>query len=188
MHPARTVTKLLQEWKRGDASALDELMPLVYGELERLAAGYLKSERPNHTFHATDLVSEAYLRLSEGQTPEWNDRVHFFAVAARTMRNILVDHARRRGRAKRNDGQRPVAFDDTLVAGHRASELVALDDTLNALAAFDERKARIVELHYFGGLTQAEIAEALELHVNTVARDLKLAEAWIHKHMHDSTG
>jgi RNA polymerase sigma factor (TIGR02999 family) len=178
MAEPHTLTRLLRDWRGGDATAMDELMSLVYAELHRVAAAYMRSERPDHTFRPTDLVGEAYLRLSQGSS-DYNDRVHFFAVAAKTMRQILVDHARRRTRAKRGGGERPVPLEEGLVGTARLGELVALDDALAALAEFDERKAKIVELHYFAGLTQAEIAQALELHVNTVARDLRLAVAWI---------
>jgi RNA polymerase sigma factor (TIGR02999 family) len=133
----------------------------------------------------TDLVAEAYLRLAEGSNPQWNDRVHFFGIAARTMRQILVDYARKHCAQKRGDGERPVTFDEALVASGREKpeELIALDEALTELAGFDERKARVIELHYFAGMTQQEIATALEVHVNTVARDLKLGEAWIQRHV-----
>ena len=187
---ARTVTVLLRDWRSGDQAAFDELVPQVYAELHKLAAAYMRGERPGHTLRPNDLVSEAYLRLAKagtGEAPEWKDRVHFFAIAARTMRQILVDHARKRNAAKRGDGARPVTFDEALAAGERPEELVALDEALQALAGFDERKARIIELHYFGGLTQNEVAEVLEVHVNTVGRDLRLAEAWIHRHLREAT-
>jgi RNA polymerase sigma-70 factor, ECF subfamily len=180
---ARTLTLLLRDWRGGDRTALDELMPIVYAELHKLAAGYLRGERVGHTFRPTDLVSEAYLRLADGGQPEWTDRVHFFAIAARTMRQILVDHARKRNAAKRGDGARPVTLDEAIVAPDRPEDLLALDAAMVALEAFDARKANAVELHYFGGLTHEEVAEALGVHVNTVARDLRLAEAWIQRHM-----
>ena len=179
----RTVTMLLRDWRGGNESALQELMPLVYAELHKLAASYMRGERAGHTMRPTDLVGEAYLRLAEGTQPELNDRVHFFAIAARTMRQILVDHSRKHNASKRGSGDRPITFDEGLVGGDRPEELLALDDALEALGKFDERKARAVELHYFGGLTQDEIAGVLGVHVNTVARDLKLAEAWIHRHL-----
>jgi len=180
---------LLRDWRAGNQSAFDELVPLVYAELHRIASVHLRGERPNHTFKPGDLVSEAYVRLAEaGGTPELHDRVHFFAIAARTMRQILVDHARKRNASKRGDGARPVTFDEAVAGGgERPEELIALDDAMKALAELDERKARIVELHYFGGLTQAEIGEVLAIHVNTVARDLRLAEAWLHKHVRDAS-
>lgn len=188
MSAAKTVTVLLRDWRGGDQAALDELVPLVYAELNKLAAVYMRGERPGHTLRPNDLVSEAYLRLAQaGETPEWKDRVHFYAIAARTMRQILIDHARKRNAVKRGDGARAVTFDEAFAAADRPDELIALDDALQALSKFDERKARIVELHYFGGLTQNEVAEVLEIHVNTVARDLKLAEAWIHRHIREVT-
>lgn len=179
----RTVTALLRQWRSGNEGALAELLPIVYAELLRVAAAYLRAERPDHSMRPPDLVAEAYLRLAHGEQPEWKDRVHFLGIAARTMRQILVDHARKRNTAKRGDGARPLTLDDALAAHDRPRELVAVDEALDALAGFDERKARTIELHYFGGLTQSEIAELLEVHVNTVARDLRLAEAWIHRRL-----
>jgi RNA polymerase sigma factor (TIGR02999 family) len=184
---ARTVTLLLRDWRAGDRAALDELMPQVYAELHRLAAGYLRHERPGHTLRPTELLSEAYLRLVGSGHPEWNDRVHFFAIAARVMRQILVDHARKRGAGKRGAGERPATLDEQIAAVDRPEELVALDAALVALGAFDERKARVVELHYFGGLTQEEIAAVLDVHVNTIARDLRVAEAWLHRELSAET-
>jgi RNA polymerase sigma factor (TIGR02999 family) len=185
---ARTVTMLLRDWRAGDQAALDELMPLVYAELHKLASSYMRAERPGHTWRPTDLVGEAYLRLADGTTPALNDRVHFFGIAARTMRQILVDHARKHASEKRGAGDKPVTFDEAVVGGAsgRTEDLLALDTALSALAKFDERKARVVELHYFGGMTQEEIAAALDVHVNTVARDLKLAEAWLHQQLRDA--
>jgi RNA polymerase sigma factor (TIGR02999 family) len=183
----RTVTALLRDWRGGDHDAADALLPRIYDELHRLAARHLRGERDGHTFRPTDLVSEAYLRLSAGEQPEWADRVHFFAIAARTMRQILVDHARKHRAAKRDGGARPITLDDDVVDAGRPDELLALDDALGELAKFDERKARAIELSYFGGLTQDEIAQVLEVHVNTVARDLKLAEAWLHRQLRDSS-
>ncbi len=182
----KSVTILLRSWREGDRAALDELMPIVYDELRQLAMTYLRGERVGHTFRPTDLVSEAYLRLAGAAPPEWNDRVHFFAVAARNMRQILVDHARRRSAGKRGGGERPFSLEDDVVAAGRPDELVALDDALGELAQFDERKARTVELHYFGGLSQAEVAQVLEVHINTVARDLRVAEAWLHRRLRDA--
>jgi RNA polymerase sigma-70 factor, ECF subfamily len=183
-----TVTVLLRAWRDGDRDALDQLLPLVYDELHRIAGGFLRGERAGHTFRSTDLVHEAYLRLAGGPAPEWNDRVHFFAIAARGMRQILVDHARRRCAAKRGAGERAITFDEQLIGVDRPEEVLALDAALDALAAHDERKARVIELHYFGGMTQPEVADALAVHVNTVARDLRFAEAWIHKYMREAQG
>ncbi len=183
----KTVTVLLRNWRGGDRTALDQLVPIVYAELRRLAASYLRDERPGHTLRPTDLVSEAYLRLLGGPASDLVDRAHFLAIAGRNMRQILVDHARRRGRDKRGGGARPITLDAEIGAVDRPEALVALDDALVALDAFDQRKANIVELAYFGGLTQAEIAGLLDVHVNTVARELRLAEAWISRHMREST-
>ncbi|HVK74126.1 MAG TPA: ECF-type sigma factor [Kofleriaceae bacterium] len=181
-----TVTLLLRAWRAGDRSALDALLPQVYAELHRLAVGVLRGERPGHTLRATELVSEAYLRLGGGQAPASNDRVHFFALAARSMRQVLVDHARRRGARRRGGGERPLPLDDGLIAADRPDDLLDLDEALDALSRDDERKARVVELHYFGGLTHAEIASALELHATTVARDLRFAEAWLRRHIREA--
>lgn len=186
MRPVRTMTRLLEDWRGGDEAALHELMPLVYAELRTLADRYMRGERKGHTLRPTDLVGEAYLRMADAQHPQWNSRVHFFAIAARTMRQILVDHARRRDSQKRGAGERAVTFDESLVGGDRPDELIALDEALTALATFDERKSRVIELHYFGGMTQPEIAEVLAVHVNTVARDLRLAEAWVHRHLREA--
>ena len=179
--PSHTVTALLRGWRHGDAAARDQLMPMVYEELHRLALHYLRLERPGHTFRPTDLVSEAYLRLASGAQPDWEDRAHFFGISARIMRQILVDHARKRAAGKRGAGERPITLDEAVASTERPEQLIALDHALEELARFDERKARVIELHYFGGLTQPEMAEVLALHVNTIARELRLAEAWIHR-------
>lgn len=175
----RPITLLLRSFSQGDRGALEQLTPLVYDELHRLAAAYMRRERQGHTFSPTALVSEAFLQLAGGEQLTFGDRVQFFALAARQMRHILVDHARRRAAGKRGGRQRPVTFDEAVIPDERPEELCALDDALGALAAFDERKARAVELHYFGGMTHKEIAAALDVHENTVARDLRLAEAWL---------
>lgn len=174
---------LLRAWRQGERAALDEMVPLIHDELRRLAAFHMRGERKDHTFGPTELISEAYLRLAGGVALEFSDRVHFFAVASRIMRQILVDHARKRSRDKRGGGVRPAEFDETLVATDRPWELVALDAALDGLARFDERKARVIELHYFGGLTQDEIAAVCDVHVNTVARDLRLGEAWLRRQL-----
>jgi RNA polymerase sigma factor (TIGR02999 family) len=179
------VTALLRAWSDGDRAALDQLTPVIYDELRRLAAAYMRREGRGHTWSATELVSEAYLRLAKGEHPAYTDRVQFFAVAARHMRRILVDHARHRTADKRGGKDRPVTLDEGLIAGDRPDELVALDDALTALAAVDQRKAQAVELHYFGGMSHKEIADALSVHENTVARDLRLAEAWLGRYLAD---
>jgi RNA polymerase sigma factor (TIGR02999 family) len=174
---------LLRAWRQGDRAAFDQIAPVIYDELRRLAAFHLRGERLGHTFAPTDLISEAYLRLAGGTELEFNDRAHFFAIASRNMRQILVDHARKRCAEKRGAGERPIELDETRIATDRPWELVALDDALKELAKFDERKARVVELHYFGGLSQEEIAVVCEVHVNTVARDLRISEAWLRQQL-----
>lgn len=179
----RPVTELLHAWQRGDATALDRLMVVVYDELHRIAARHLRHEQPGHTFAPTDLVSEAFLRLAGGLAPALHDREHFFAIAARNMRQILVDHARKRSTARRGDGARAITLDEELVGSGRSDELLALDEALAALAEVDERKARAIELHYFGGMTRDEIGVVLGVHGNTVASDLRLGAAWIHRYL-----
>jgi RNA polymerase sigma factor (TIGR02999 family) len=173
------LTTLLRAWQRGDRAAFDRIVPKIYNELRRLSKLHLRGERAGHTFTPTDLIGEAYLRLAEGAELEFKDRAHFCAIASRCMRQILVDHARKRCAKKRGAGERAAQFDETRVAIDRPADLVALDHALDELAAFDERRARIIELYYFGGLTQDEIAAVCDVHVNTVARDLRLATAWL---------
>lgn len=175
----KPITLLLRAWAHGDEHALNQLTPLVYEELHRLAAAHMRRERRDHTFSTTELVHEAFVRLAGTDDLAFSDRVQFFALAARQMRHILVDHARRRSAEKRGGRDRPVTLDEAIAAQERPEELCALDEALNALAAFDERKARAVELRYFGGMSQGEIAASLGVHENTVARDLRLAEAWL---------
>lgn len=180
MHDSVTheVTRLLGEWGRGNERAMDELTPLVYGELRQLAAGYLRRERPGHTLQPTALVHEAYLRLVDQSNPNWQNRSHFYGVAARLMRQILVDHARRKHAGKRGGPGFPleqaVSFRDD-----RSHDLVALDTGLTALEKIDARKCRAVELRYFGGLSMDEVARALDVSVETVRRDLRMAKAWL---------
>lgn len=175
---ATNVTQLLLEWRGGSQQALDALMPVVYDELRRLAQHYMRSERPEHTLQATALVNEAYLRLVDMKV-SWQDRAHFFAVAARLMRRMLVDHARAQHRAKREGGPK-VSLDDALeVSWKPASDLLALDEALDELAKFDQRKSEIVELHFFGGLSNEEVAEALGISRATVQRELRMAKAWL---------
>ena len=178
--PPDEVTRLLRAWGDGDRGALDRLMPRVYDELRRVAGRYLRHERPDHTLQPTALVHEAYLRLIGAERPQWRDRIHFYAVAAQVMRRILVDHARAHQADKRGGGARRVPLDEGIDAGvERAADLVALDDALAALAAVDARKARIVELHHFAGLTVAETAEVLDLSVSTIVLEARLARAWL---------
>lgn len=178
------VTQLLSEWSRGNQAALGELTPLVYRELHQRARSYLRHERPDHTLQPTALIHEAYLRLIDESPPEWNSRAHFFAIASRVMRQILVDHARRRGAGKRGSGAANVSLDEALVpARTENADLMALDEALDRLAAFDERKSRIVEMRYFGGCTVEETADALGIAGITVMREMRLAEAWLRRSM-----
>jgi RNA polymerase sigma factor (TIGR02999 family) len=175
------ITTLLVRWRGGDEAALERLMPLVYDELRRLAERYMRAERPDHTLQATALVHEAYVRLV-GVEAAWQDRVHFLSLAARLMRRILVDHAKAARRGKRGGGAVKMSLDDVaLVAPEPSSALLDLDEALNGLAALDERKARAVELHYFGGLTYDETAEVLGVSAATVDRDLRMARAWLYR-------
>ena len=189
MPPERTeVSRLLLAWREGDEQALARLIPLVYDELHALARRHLRDERPDHTLQTTALIHEAYLRLC-GADVAWEGRVHFLAVAAQTMRRILVDHARGRGRAKRGGGDAPITLDDALVASpDRPDALLALDEALERLSALDERKGRAVELHYFGGLTYDETAEALGVSAATVDRELRVAKAWLYRELRPEEG
>ena len=159
-------------------------MPLIYQELKQLARGYLGGERPDHTLQPTALIHEAYLRLADQHLPQWQNRTHFYGIAARVMRQILVDHARRHQASKRGSDQQRVSLDEAIVfTEDRAADVVALDDALKELATFDERKCRVIELRFFGGLSLEETAEALGISVATVGRELRLASAWLHRQM-----
>lgn len=174
------ITQLLQQWRGGDAAALEVLAPLVYGELRRLAGACLRRERAGHGLQPTDLVHEAFVRLIRQETPDYQNRAHFLAIAAEHMRQILIDHARRRSRQKRGGGALPLTIQPDDFAVHPVPiDVLDLDAALQALATFDARKSRILELHFFGGLVYDEIATVLGVHVNTVARDLRLARAWL---------
>ncbi len=178
------VTLLLRAWRAGDQEALDKLMPLVYGELHRLAHRYMLRERIGHTLQTTAVVNEAYLRLIDAQQVEWKDRAHFFAISANLMRRILVEFARSRGRNKRGGDARRVELDDAMVTSpQRGTDLVALDDALTALASTDERKAKVIELRFFGGLSVEETAEVLGVSPDTVMRDWRLAKVWLWREM-----
>ena len=176
------ITLLLAEWADGNQRALDELTPLVYKELRKLAAGYLRKEVKNHTLQPTALVHEAYLRLVNQQIPTWQSRSHFFGVAARLMRQILVDHARRRQAGKRAALKIPLV-EAVSFEKERGSDLVALDSALKELEKLEPRKCRAVELRYFGGLSLDEIALALKVSPVTVRRDLRMTEAWLRRKM-----
>jgi RNA polymerase sigma factor (TIGR02999 family) len=176
------VTRLLAEWGKGDERAAAQLMPLVYGELRQLAAAYLRRERKGHTLQPTALVHEAYLRLVEQSNPDWESRSHFYGVAARVMRQVLVDHARRK-KAKKRAGQ-PVPLEQAVsFQEDHSGALVALNASLEDLEKIDARKCKAIELRYFGGLSMEEIARSLNVSVETVRRDLRMAEAWLHHAM-----
>ena len=183
--PAPPVTDLLLAWGRGDGSAFDQLVPLVHAELHRLARKYMRGERGGHSFQTTILVNEAYLRLVDLNRVRWQDRGHFFAMSARLMRRILVDHARSKGFVKRGGGAQIVPFDESRVGAMEPSpDLIALDDALEALAAVDPRKSQVVEMRFFGGLTVEETAQALGVSVETVLRDWRISKAWLLRELH----
>ena len=178
--PSQNITKLLVDWRNGDQEALDQLMPLVYEELRRMANHYMRNERKGHTLQTSALVNEAYLRLVDHENIDWQNRSHFFGLAAQAMRRILVDHARSRNYQKRGGNAERVSLDEAAnFAEERATELIALDEALQELAKLDPRKSRIVEMRYFGGLTGEETAEALGISTATVARDWETAKAWL---------
>jgi RNA polymerase sigma factor (TIGR02999 family) len=186
--PSEDVTTLLARWSGGDQGALEELTPLVYDELRRLAGRYMRRERAGHTLESTALVHEAYLRLVD-QKVQWQNRSHFFAIAAQLVRRILVDHARTRDRVKRGSGAVKLSLDEALdVPGQRDIEMVALDDALNGLAIIDQQQARIVELRFFAGLSIEETAEAVGVSPATVKRDWVMAKAWLAREMNRTAG
>ena len=183
-----SVTGLLLAWGKGDEAALERLMPLVERELHRIARRCMAGERPGHSLQATALVNEAYLRLIDVQHVNWQDRAHFLAMSARLMRRILVDWARSKRYQKRGGGAPKVTFDEALpVTDERGTNLVALDEALEALAKFDERKSKVIELRFFGGLSVEETAEVLKVSADTVMRDWKLAKAWLFREMGTSS-
>ena len=177
----KEVTRLLVAWGNGDQAALDELIPLVYDELRRLARRYMRRESQDHTLQTSALVNEAYLRLVDQKSVQWQNRAHFFGVAAQMMRRILVDHARSRLRAKRGGGAQMVSLADEAVMYQEVAEVIALDDALNNLAELDPRKSQIVEMKFFGGLTNEEAAEVLKVTTRTVEREWRKAKAWLHR-------
>jgi len=180
---SQLVTLLLHHWKNGNEEALDQLMPLVYEELRRLARRYLSAERPEHTLRATELVHETYMRLI-GAEIDWQDRAHFYAVAARVIRRILVDHANSRNCRKRGGDVERVPLDESLVIGAEAPEIIVnLDEALRRLAVVDSRKSDIVQCLYFGGMTYDETAAALNISAATVDRELRIAKAWLHREL-----
>ncbi len=176
------ITRLLADWGRGSRVALDRLVPLVYDELHRLASGYMRRERPNHMLQTTALVHEAYLRLVDSPNINYDTRTHFFAVAAQVMRHILVDYARGRQRAKRGEGVPALALNDVAVfSDDRAEQVIAVNSALEKLTALDARKGRVFELRYFGGMSVEEAATALKVSPVTVARDWRMAKAWLRR-------
>jgi RNA polymerase sigma-70 factor, ECF subfamily len=181
---SQEITKLLLAWSEGEQTALEQLMPLVYKELHRLAKRYLRREHANHSLQTTALVNEAYLRLIDADQIRWQNRAHFFAISARLMRQILVDFARASGYQKRGGGARPVPLDEALVIGEQQDEdLVALDEALHDLAKIDARKSEVVELRFFGGLSIEESAEVLKVSPETVRRDWRLAKSWLRRRL-----
>jgi RNA polymerase sigma factor (TIGR02999 family) len=175
------VTQLLQQWSLGRQDALDRLLPVIYGELRHLAASYLRRERSDHTLQATALVHEAFIKLVDQRDVRWQNRAHFFGIAAQMMRRILVDHARAHSASKRGSGERPLSLDEALVTAPSTDiNLIALDESLTRLAAMDTQQSRIVELRFFGGLTIDETAEVLHISPATVGREWTLAKAWLY--------
>jgi RNA polymerase sigma factor (TIGR02999 family) len=176
----KEITRLLLAWGNGDQEALDNLVPLVYEELRRMARRHMRGERANHALQTTDLIHEAYLRLIDSSQTQWQDRAHFFAVASQLMRRILVDFARSRKNLKRGGDAIQISLGKALeISQERGPDLVALDEALNSLARLDPRQSRVVELRFFGGLSVEETAEALKVSPETVKRDWRLAKVWL---------
>ena len=183
--PQTPVTELLSELRQGNAAAKDRLLSRVYPELRQIAARYLRAERPNHTLETSGLIGETYLRLFGSAEPDWKNRAHFFAAVAREMRHILVDHARARNAQERPDAQLHISLSDIdVAAGQPDEDLMALDEALSRLEAIDSRASRVGELRYFGGLTETEAAEALEISISTLKRDWIFARAWLFDQLH----
>lgn len=181
---SENVTQLLIDLSNGDRNAVDLLLPVIYDELRKLAANYLRRERPDHTLQPTALVHEAYLRLVDQTRVNWQNRAHFFGVAAQIMRRMLVDHARRHNAEKRGQNFQKISLDENIDrATERSTQLIALDDALKALADFDEQKARVVELRYFGGLSIEETARVMGVTPTTIKRHWRFAKAWLHGEM-----
>lgn len=174
------ITLLLADWSKGDESALEQLMPLVYEELRRMAKNYMRRQPSGHTFQTTELIHEAYLKIASSEEKQWQNRAHFFGVAAKAMRHILVDYARSKSTHKRGGWQdRITLVEDVAVTSGRSEEIIALDDALNQLAVLDDRKVRVVEMKFFGGLTIEEIAGVLKISPETVKRDWSFAQTWL---------
>ena len=181
------VTQLLANWSQGDPTALEKLIPLVYKELRHLAHRYMEGQRPNHTLQTTALVNEAYLRLADQSKPNFTNRSHFFAVAAKAMRQILVDYAKAQQSQKRGAGASKVELNEAaLISPEQTSAILDVDEALEKLAVLDSRKAHVVELRYFGGLNQDEIAEVLKISIVTVRRDWVFARAWLYTELHSA--
>jgi RNA polymerase sigma-70 factor (ECF subfamily) len=178
------ITQLLFNWSQGDKAALDQLVPLVYPELRRLAKRHMAREDPAHTLQTSALINEAYLKLVDQKSVQWQNRAHFFAVAAQVMRHILVDHARTRNYAKRGGGALKLPLDEAApLTEQRAAQLIALDDALSDLSSLDDRKSQIIELRFFGGLSLEETAEVMKISPSTVQREWRAAKAWLHHAM-----
>ena len=178
------ITELLAEWSDGNQSALDELYPLVYEELHRLARRYMSRERKGHTLQTTALINEAYVRLVDQRKVRWANRSHFFAISAQIMRRILIDHARRHAYAKRGGGAQQVSLEEAAtVTPDQSLELIKLDEALNSLSEMDPRRGQVVELRFFGGLNNEEIAGVLKVSENTVTRDWNMARAWLYQQL-----
>ncbi len=183
---SQDLTQLLVNWRNGDQASLDVLIPLVNEELRRLARQYMRREKTGHSLQTSALVNEAYLRLIDQRHVQWQNRAHFFGIAAQLMRRILIDHARKAQYAKRGGGAIRVSLDETAaVTEARAAELIAVDEALEKLTAMDARKGRIVELRFFGGLTEEETAESMDISVPTVQREWRGAKAWLHRMLTD---
>jgi len=181
------ITELLEQWSGGNQAALDQLYPLVYAELRQLARSYMRREPKGHTLQTTALINEAYVRLVDQQSVRWQNRSHFFAISAQIMRRILVDHARRHLQAKRGGGAKRISLDEAMiVAKERSAEVLMLDEALSNLARLDPRRSQVVELRYFAGLNNSEIASVLKISENTVMRDWNLARAWLYQQLSET--
>ncbi len=181
------ITQLLAEWSNGNQTALDKLYPLVYGELHKMARRYMNRERQGHTLQTTALINEAYVRLVDQKQVHWQNRAHFFAISAQIMRRILIDHARRYDYAKRGGGAQKISLDETaIMAVEPAAGLVLLDEALRRLGEIDPRRSQVVELRYFGGLNNEEIAGVLKISENTVTRDWNMARAWLYQELRET--
>ena len=182
--PSGEVTRLLDQLRGGDQEAVNHLVPLVYDELRRMARAYMRHERPDHTLQATALVGEAYMRLAGGEQSEWQNRAHFFAIAAHTMRRVLMDYARQRGASKRGSGARKVDLDaDLMIAPGALEDVIAIDEALERLQAIDPRQSRMIELRFFAGLSVEETAEVMGVSEITVKREWRSAKAWLHREL-----